>query len=142
MLLKEFYVRRAAGDSVPLFWNGNSIRKRWKDGGFVKIVNDLDPHQIFFIEAKCGIHQLPVDLQHFLVLNGFLHRYKHVSTKRPAKWGYAGVLCFSKVEATKVFKGVKNSELDGEGRALTLFFDDRAISGVLAISRIWASQEN
>jgi hypothetical protein len=47
LVLEEFYLRRAAGDSVTLFWNGNSIRKRWKDGGFKKIVNDTDPDQIF-----------------------------------------------------------------------------------------------
>ena len=89
---------------MTLFWNGNSIRKRWKDGGFKKIVNDTDPDQIFFIEAKCGIHQFPVDLQHFLISKGFLHQYEHVSTKQPSKWGYAGIICFSKVKAVKVFK--------------------------------------
>ena len=123
-------MRKAAGDSVTLFWNGNSIRKSWKDGGFKKIVNDTMADHIFFIEAKCGIHQLPVDLKHFLVSEGYLHHYEHVSQKEPAKWGYAGIICFSKVQAAKVLKGIDHPELDIEGRALTLFFNDQAISGV------------
>ena len=128
--IKEMEQRLAAGDETTVFWNANSLRKRWKYGNFEKIIKDTKPNQIFILEAKCKASQLPEQMKSFLLLEGYGYIYEHVSTKIPSKWGYAGIICFSKEEALAVFEGVGDLQMDQEGRALTLQFEHKITSGI------------
>lgn len=123
-------MRQAIGDKTTVFWNANSLRQRGKKGGFETMVKHFRPDRIFILEAKCEVSKLPLAIKQFLLLEGYPHVYEHVSTREPAKWGYAGVICFSKDEATSVNKGIDDPFLDEEGRALTLTFEDEIVSGI------------
>ena len=58
--------------------------------------------------------------------------YQHCSTEKASqsKWGYAGVICFSKIEPDQVHVGIRDESLDIEGRSITLEIGTEITGGV------------
>jgi exodeoxyribonuclease-3 len=96
-------------------WNVNGIRAVEKKG-FVDILHELDADVFCLQEIKAMPEQLPKTLTHIDGYNVYWY---------PAKRkGYAGVCTYSKKEPVNMLYGMDIAEHDGEGRVLTLEFDD------------------
>ncbi|KPJ98962.1 MAG: exodeoxyribonuclease III [Desulfobacterales bacterium SG8_35] len=96
-------------------WNVNGLRAAEKKG-FVDILHELDADVFCLQEIKAMPEQLPKTLTHIDGYNAYWY---------PAKRkGYAGVCTYSKKEPLNMLYGMDIAEYDGEGRVLTLEFDD------------------
>jgi exodeoxyribonuclease-3 len=90
-------------------WNVNGVRAVNKKG-FLKWLEDTDPHILCLQETKAHVEQLPGEL---LEGHGY-HTYWHSGEKR----GYSGVATYCKEEALYVQEGLGIDIFDREGRVL------------------------
>lgn len=99
-------------------YNVNGMRSAIKDGVLDWIVeNDIDV--VCVQETKTHPGSLPL-----LLLNSIGYKHHWHPAKRK---GYSGVATFSKVEPTKVYKGIGLEDYDVEGRVIRTDFDDITI---------------
>lgn len=96
-------------------WNVNGLRAVEKKG-FVDIMHELDADAVCLQEIKALPEQLPKSLTH---IEGYEVYWFPAKRK-----GYAGVCTYTKIKPLNVFYGIDIAEHDGEGRVLTLEFDD------------------
>ncbi len=102
-------------------WNVNGLRAVDKKG-FLDIVNELDADILALQEIKAHPGQLPA---HLLEIPGY-RAYWNPADKK----GYAGVCIYSRIEPLSVRTGIGQVDHDGEGRVLTLEFDDFFLANV------------
>ncbi|MDH5299071.1 MAG: exodeoxyribonuclease III [Desulfobulbaceae bacterium] len=96
-------------------WNVNGIRAIAQKG-FADIVNELDADIIALQEIKAQPDQLTDDLKN---LPGY-HSFWFAAQRK----GYAGVAIYARAEPRRVLYGLGHDGHDGEGRVLTLEYDD------------------
>ena len=107
--------QKATNTKKFISWNVNGIRAIEKKG-FADIVNELDPDIIGLQEIKAQPEQLSEELKN---LPGY-HSFWYPATRK----GYAGVAIYAKEQPLKVLEGLGHDTHDGEGRVLTLEYDD------------------
>ncbi|MFC1513173.1 exodeoxyribonuclease III [Thermodesulfobacteriota bacterium] len=107
--------KKPAGTKKFISWNVNGIRAMEKKG-FADIVNDLDAEIIGLQEIKAQPEQLSEELKK---LAGY-HSFWYPASRK----GYAGVAIYAKEQPLQVIKGLGHDTHDGEGRVLTLEYDD------------------
>ncbi len=109
-----------------LSWNVNGIRSILKD--HVKVFSTLsfeqyldieDPTIICFTETKISKTK-DVENVDKNILKNYSNRYWNCSK---VKHGYSGTAIFSKIKPLKYQYGFSESEIDQEGRIITLFFE-------------------
>jgi len=93
-------------------WNVNGIRACLKNG-FMDFLERESPDIMCIQETKVQSGQVQ------LGLDGYFQYWNYAERK-----GYSGTAVFTKIKPNDVILGIKNSEHDGEGRVLTLEFDD------------------
>lgn len=98
-----------------LSWNVNGLRAIEKKG-FTDIVWELDVDIIALQEIKAMPEQLPANLRN---LEGYEVYWFPAKRK-----GYAGVCTYTRTKALNVIYGMGIDDHDGEGRVLTLEFED------------------
>jgi exodeoxyribonuclease-3 len=91
-------------------WNVNGIRAILKKG-FLPFCTNQDPHIICLQEVKAHREQVELELPGY-------HCYWHSAQKK----GYSGTAIFTKYQALAVHYGLSASDLDVEGRVITLEF--------------------
>lgn len=96
-------------------WNVNGLRAVEKKG-FLEIVGELDADILALQEIKATPEQLP---ERLLRLEGYRSYWNPAEKK-----GYAGVCVYSRIEPLRAQKGLGSEMHDGEGRVLTLEFND------------------
>ncbi|MDO5674904.1 MAG: exodeoxyribonuclease III, partial [bacterium] len=96
-------------------WNVNGLRAALSKG-FLDVVNSLNADIIALQEIKLQIDQLPKEI---LELKGY-QQFWHPAEKK----GYAGTAVLSRNAPLQVYYGVGSSDIDREGRVLTLEFED------------------
>ena len=96
-------------------WNVNGIRAIEKKG-FADIVNELDADIVALQEIKAQPDQLSEGLRN---LAGY-HSFWYPATRK----GYAGVAIYTKEQPLRVLEGLGHDTHDGEGRVLTLEYND------------------
>ena len=97
-------------------WNVNGIRASFKKGA-LQTAFDLKPDFLAIQETKSTPDQLPVD--------GYTPKgYKVFFDSATSRKGYSGVAIYTKKEPNKIERGLGISEMDHEGRMLTLHFND------------------
>lgn len=96
-------------------WNVNGLRAALGKG-FLDVVNSLNADIIALQEIKLQIDQLPKEI---LELKGY-QQFWHPAEKK----GYAGTAVLSRNAPLQVYYGVGSSDIDREGRVLTLEFED------------------
>ena len=100
-------------------WNVNGIRSLIKSENIQQIF-DENPDIICFGETKidCNAYK---DIDNSETFSYFKYRYwSHCSTKK----GYSGTAIFSKNKPLNVMYGLVNSDIDKEGRVITLEFEN------------------
>ena len=98
-----------------LSWNVNGLRAALGKG-FLDVLSAFNADIIALQEIKVQIDQLPKEI---LELKGY-QQFWHPAEKK----GYAGTAILSKNAPLQVYYGVGSSDIDREGRVLTLEFDD------------------
>ena len=93
-------------------WNVNGLRAVLKKG-FIDIFMGLDADVFCLQETKLQLGQVELDLPGYA-------QYWNCAEKK----GYSGTAVFTRVEPLSVAYGLGIPELDTEGRALTLEFED------------------
>lgn len=96
-------------------WNVNGLRAALSKG-FLDVIRAFDADIIALQEIKIQTGQLPKEI---LELKGY-QQFWHPAEKK----GYAGTAVLSKQAPLQVYYGVGSSDIDREGRVLTLEFDD------------------
>jgi len=96
-------------------WNVNGIRAVEKKG-LVDIIHELDAEAFCLQEIKAMPEQLPKSLTQ---VDGYEVYWFPAKRK-----GYSGVCTYTRKEPVNVLYGMDIAEHDGEGRVLTLEFDD------------------
>ncbi|MEX0931487.1 MAG: exodeoxyribonuclease III [Candidatus Paceibacterota bacterium] len=100
-------------------WNVNGIRAWYKKGCFDWFLNE-QPDIFALQETKAEIEQLPEELTH---PEGYFTYFNSSKTRK----GYSGTAFCTKEEPDRVEYGLGVSELDQEGRQITLFFGTFAV---------------
>ena len=102
-------------------WNVNGIRSLMKTDNLLKLIEHKKPNIICFGETKisCPFFDLEEDLRKRI--KGFKYRYWSPCLIRN---GYSGTAIFSKKKPLNITQGIGSSELDQEGRVITLEFKD------------------
>ena len=95
-----------------LSWNVIGIRACLKNG-FMDFLKRESPDVMCIQETKVQSGQLQ------LGLDGYFQYWNYAERK-----GYSGTAVFTKIKPNEVIYGIKNSEHDGEGRLITLEFDE------------------
>lgn len=93
-------------------WNVNGIRACEKKG-FKESFAELDADIFCLQETKLQAGQIELDLPGY-------HQYWNYAERK----GYSGTAIFTKEEPINVTLGIGHEELDKEGRAITLEFND------------------
>jgi len=101
--------------AVRILENVNGLRAVEKKG-FLDIVAELDADILALQEIKAEPGQLPDSLKN---IDGY-HAFWNPATKK----GYAGVCVYSRSEPLRVQTGLGEDDHDGEGRVLTLEYDN------------------
>lgn len=101
-----------------LSWNVNGIRSCLSKG-FVESVAAADADAVCLQEVRALPEQAEIDLPGY-------HQFWHPAEKK----GYSGVMVLTRREPLDVFVGMGVPELEGEGRVLTLEFDDHFLTTV------------
>jgi exodeoxyribonuclease-3 len=96
-----------------LSWNVNGLRAVLRKDGFA-----------FLPEQRPDILCLQETRAQPQLVGPILPEYSFQYWNPARKAGYSGTLCFSKIEALRVRRGMGRSEHDGEGRLLTLTFPE------------------
>lgn len=102
-------------------WNVNGIRSLMKTDHLLKVIEDKKPNIICFGETKisCPFFDLEEALRKRI--KGFKYRYWSPCLIRN---GYSGTTIFSKKKPLNITHGIGSSDLDQEGRVITLEFKD------------------
>ncbi|ABO34896.1 exodeoxyribonuclease III Xth [Methanococcus maripaludis C5] len=95
-----------------LSWNVNGIRACLKNG-FMDFLKRESPDVMCIQETKVQSGQVQ------LGLDGYFQYWNYAERK-----GYSGTAVFTKIKPNEVIYGIKNSEHNGEGRVITLKFDE------------------
>jgi len=103
---------RRNNDVLYLSWNVNGIRSCLSKG-FEESMAAVAPDAVCLQEVRALPEQVDIDLPGY-------RQYWHPADKK----GYSGVAILSKREPLDEFVGMGVPELEGEGRVLTLEFDD------------------
>jgi exodeoxyribonuclease-3 len=99
-------------------WNVNGIRSLIKSNNFQQII-DENPDVLCIGETKIDCDAVK-DIDNHETLSYFKYRYWfHCSVKK----GYSGTAIFSIHKPLHVMYGLKNSNIDNEGRVITLEFE-------------------
>jgi len=114
-ILKKEERMRKNGVKRFVSWNVNGLRAVEKKG-FLDIVAELDADILALQEIKAEPGQLPDSLKN---IDGY-HAFWNPATKK----GYAGVCVYSRSEPLRVQTGLGEDDHDGEGRVLTLEYDN------------------
>jgi len=114
-ILKKEAGMRKNGIKRFVSWNVNGLRAVEKKG-FLDMVAELDADILALQEIKVEPGQLSDNLKN---IDGY-HAYWNPATKK----GYAGVCVYSRLEPLRVQTGMGEDDHDGEGRVLTLEYDD------------------
>lgn len=93
-------------------WNVNGLRAVLNKG-FLDIFNEMNADLFCLQEIKMQADQISFDFEGY-------HHYFHFAEKR----GYSGVAVFSKKIPLNVEYGLVQTNIDNEGRVLTLEFDE------------------
>ncbi|MDH3393569.1 MAG: exodeoxyribonuclease III, partial [Desulfobulbaceae bacterium] len=107
--------RQSTGAKKFISWNVNGIRAIEKKG-FADIVHELDADIIGLQEIKAMPEQLSESLKNLPGYQSFWYP--------AARKGYAGVAIYAKEKPLQVLEGLGHDTHDGEGRVLTLEYDD------------------
>ena len=107
--------QKATNTKKFISWNVNGIRAIEKKG-FTDLVHELDADIIGLQEIKAQPDQLPESLKN---LPGY-HSFWYPAARK----GYAGVAIYAKEKPLRVLEGLGHDTHDGEGRVLTLEYDD------------------
>jgi exodeoxyribonuclease III len=102
-------------------WNVNGLRSIMKEKYLYDLIEKEKPNIICFGETKlsCPILETQTTLQE--KIKGYKYRYFNPCQVRG---GYSGTAIFSKKKPLNITHGMNNSELDNEGRVITLEFDN------------------
>ena len=98
-----------------LSWNVNGLRAALGKG-LLDVIAAYDADIVALQEIKVQLGQLPKDI---LELKGY-QQFWHPAEKK----GYSGTAILSKHAPLQVYYGIGASDIDREGRVLTLEFDD------------------
>ncbi len=98
-----------------LSWNVNGLRAALGKG-LLDVIAAYDADIVALQEIKVQLDQLPKDI---LELKGY-QQFWHPAEKK----GYSGTAILSKHAPLQVYYGIGASDIDREGRVLTLEFDD------------------
>uniref|UniRef100_A9AAT6 Exodeoxyribonuclease III Xth n=1 Tax=Methanococcus maripaludis (strain C6 / ATCC BAA-1332) TaxID=444158 RepID=A9AAT6_METM6 len=93
-------------------WNVNGIRACLKNG-FMNFLERESPDIMCIQETKVQSGQVQ------LGLDGYFQYWNYAERK-----GYSGTAVFTKIKPNEVIYGIGNNEHDGEGRVITLKFDE------------------
>ncbi len=96
-------------------WNVNGLRASVKNG-FLDSIKMLNPDIICLQEIKLQDNQIPTEIEN-------LTKYKKVWNFGKIK-GYSGTAVFTKVDFIDYKIGIDITDIDNEGRVITLEFDD------------------
>ncbi len=102
-------------------WNVNGIRALEKKG-FVDTMPEFDADVIGLQETKAQPDQLSEELKNIPGYKSYWH-----SAERK---GYSGVAFYSRIEPMAVHYGLGDQEFDGEGRVLTLEFENHYLINI------------
>lgn len=101
-----------------LSWNVNGIRSCLSKG-FVASMEGVGADAICLQEVRALPEQVDLDLPGY-------HQYWHPAEKK----GYSGVMILARREPLDAFVGMGVDDLEGEGRVLTLEYDDHYLTTV------------
>ena len=101
-------------------WNINGIRSVIDKPYLYDLIDKEKPHIICFGETKLSCPILDVQTTLREKIKGYKYRYYSQCMLRG---GYSGTAIFSRKKPLNVTFGISNSELDKEGRVITLEFE-------------------
>ena len=101
-------------------WNINGMRSLMKNNNLYNLIENKKPHIICFGETKLTCPILDVQTELKEKIYGYKYRY---FSQCLVRGGYSGTAIFSKKKPNNVSYGINSSELDNEGRVITLDFD-------------------
>jgi exodeoxyribonuclease-3 len=107
--------KQEKNDLVFVSWNVNGLRAALKKG-FLDTFFELNADIFALQEIKALPDQLPDEIKR---IPGY-----HVFWYPARKKGYSGTAVFSKIEPKNVIYGLGDHTFDGEGRVITLEFND------------------
>jgi exodeoxyribonuclease-3 len=107
--------KKKTGSLRFVSWNVNGLRAALKKG-FLDAFHELDADIFAVQEIKALPDQLPDEVR---TIPGY-HSYFYPAQKK----GYSGTAVFARQEPLEVYYGLDREEFDGEGRVLTLEYDD------------------
>ncbi len=102
-------------------WNVNSLRSVMKKGSFFLFLRLYLPDVLCITELrvdKAILLQIPI-YKEVLKFYGYKYNYYHSCS---SKAGYSGVAVLSRIQPSRTIKGIRNEEVDKEGRILTVVF--------------------
>ena len=102
-------------------WNINGLRSLMKNDNLYNLIEKEKPHTICFGETKLSCPILDVQSELKEKISGYKYRYYSQCLVRK---GYSGTAIFTKKKPNNVSHGINSSELDNEGRVITLEYDN------------------
>lgn len=107
-------------------WNTNGLRATVKQGNFFGLIHEYKPDVLCLQETKSEPDQLPEDIRN-------LDGYHSVFDWSKERKGYSGVAIYTKEKPSEVVYGIGKSELDQEGRTVTVILKNKKSVRGLAI---------
>lgn len=101
-------------------WNINGMRSLMKTDNLYNLIEEEKPHTICFGETKLTCPILDVETELKEKISGYKYRY---FSQCGVRGGYSGTAIFTRKKPLNVSHGINNSELDNEGRVITLEYD-------------------
>jgi exodeoxyribonuclease III len=101
-------------------WNVNGIRSLMKNDNLYNLIETEKPNIICFGETKLTCPILGVQTELKEKISGYKYRY---FSQCLIRGGYSGTAIFCKKKPLVVSYGINNSELDNEGRVITLEYE-------------------
>ena len=102
-------------------WNVNGLRSIINKPYLYNLIEKEKPHILCLGETKLSCPIVDVQTTLRQKIKGYKYRYYSQCMLRG---GYSGTSIFSKKKPLNVTLGINNSELDKEGRVITLEFDN------------------
>ena len=101
-------------------WNINGIRAITKKNDLFDLIEKEKPNIICFGETKISCPYIDIEIELKEKIKGYRYRYWSPCL---IKGGYSGTAIFSKKKPINVNYGIENSNIDDEGRVITLEFE-------------------
>lgn len=98
-------------------WNINGLRSMINKPDLFNLIEKENPDTICFGETKLSCPILDVQEKMREKVKGYKYRYY---SQCMIRGGYSGTAIFTKKKPLNVFFGINSSELDQEGRVITL----------------------